>query len=77
MAQRRRVENPVVDVSISDDESFSFVFHKAAAELTKLYSLAVDGHVAFDAGARHAYVRTLFSFSLFSSYILVTVFLFG
>ncbi|KAL1831981.1 hypothetical protein ACET3Z_001632 [Daucus carota] len=56
MAQRRRVENPVVDVSISDDESFSFVFHKAAAELTKLYSLAVDGHVAFDAGARHAYM---------------------
>lgn len=59
MAQRRRIENPVVD--ISNDEALNFFFQKAAGELTKLYSLALDRQIAFDAGTRYAYVRTLFT----------------
>lgn len=63
MAQRRRIENPVAD--ISNDEALNFFFQRAAGELTKLYSLSLDRHTAFDAGTRYAYVRTLFSQSLF------------
>ncbi|KAL8099429.1 hypothetical protein AgCh_031892 [Apium graveolens] len=52
-AQRRRIENP--DADISNDEAFNFLFQKAAGELTKLYSLALDRHTAFDAGSKYAY----------------------
>ncbi|KAK1356198.1 hypothetical protein POM88_049454 [Heracleum sosnowskyi] len=55
MAQRRRIENPVAD--LSNDEALNFFFQKAAGELTKLYSLALDSHTAFDAGTRYANMR--------------------
>lgn len=69
MAQRKRMENPVVVDESIDGGGLESIFQKTAAELARLHSLSHNKKIAFDAGLKNAYVSTHFSskFPLFDS----------